>query len=169
MSLKVSVAVILCGFLSLFVSACAHNVALVPGAERVTVGKNDPTDNFSDVGQVTGFDGRGCGGFGYRGIYERAVLDIKNKAFQLGADYVQIFTITEPHYRPGCFDNLYKISGTAYKKVRKAPSPLPISTPGNAAQGKTLSEQLRELQQLRQEGLLSEEEYQNQRRKVLGK
>jgi hypothetical protein len=148
-------------------SCAAPNVALRPEAMKVVVGKNDPTDIFSEVGPVSGYDGNGCGGFGHRGTYERAMIDIKNKASELGGDYVQLFTITEPHFRPGCFDNEYKLSGTAYKKVRETPSQTPIVKVNTDENQKSLSDKLRELLKLKEDGLLSEEEYQTQRNKIL--
>lgn len=33
----------------------------------------------------------------------------------MGADYVQIYTITEPHLEGGCFDNVYSIKGEAFR------------------------------------------------------
>jgi hypothetical protein len=53
-------------------------------------------------------------------------MDLKNRAYQLGADYVQIFTIREPYLSGDCFRNEYAITGTAYKKVRELPSLAPI-------------------------------------------
>ncbi|TRZ89904.1 MAG: hypothetical protein D4R88_04580 [Methanosarcinales archaeon] len=144
---------------SLFVlgGCAAPQVRLTAGAEVVRVAKADPPDNYEDIGPVSGFDGEGCGGFGYLGTYERAITNIKNRAYSLGADYVQIFTITEPHYRPNCFDNEYKLSGTAYKKVRDLPSPTPII---NKSPNDNALEKLRTLKQMKDEGLITEQEYQ---------
>lgn len=153
----------------LFTACAAPTVTLLPEADRITVGKGDPLDNYNQIGPVSGYDGDGCGAFGYLGTYERAVTDLKNKAFQIGTNYVQIITITEPHFVPGCFDNVYKISWTAYKKVRESPSPTPISTVSGTNTQKSLAEQLHELHQLRQEGFLTEEEYREQRKKVLNR
>lgn len=149
-------------FFSLFIlGACAApQVRLNSGAEVVRVAKSDPTDNYEEIGPVSGFDGDGCGGFGYLGTYERAIIDIKNRAYALGADYIQIFTITEPYSLPNCFVNEYKLSGTAYKKVRDLPSPTPIinKSPNDAA-----LEKLRTLKQMKDEGLITEQEYQEKR------
>jgi hypothetical protein len=76
----------------------------------------DALDIYQDIGPISVADGEGCGGFGYQGTYDRAMTLLKNKAFRMGADYVQIFTVSEPYSANGCFVNLYKISGTAYKK-----------------------------------------------------
>lgn len=140
-------------------------VSLRPGAEAVKVAKADPPDNYQEVGPVSGYDGKGCGGFGYYGTYERAVVDIKNRAYAKGGDYVQIFTITEPHLRGDCFDNLYKLSGTAYKKVRDLPSPTPIVN--KPAGNDVLVEKMRLLKQLRDEGLITEKQYEEKQRQLL--
>jgi len=145
--------------------ATAPVVSLRPGAEIVKVAKADPPDNYEEVGPVSGYDGKGCGGFGYYGTYERAVTDIKNRAHSKGADYVQIFTITEPHLRGDCFDNLYKLSGTAYRKVRDLPSPTPIVN--KPVGNDVLVEKMRLLKQLRDEGLITEKQYEEKQRQLL--
>ena len=139
------------------VSGCARKpIRLSPGANVVKVAKSDPTDNFTEVGPVSGFHGNGCGGFGRLGSYEGAVTDLKNKAHSMGADYVQIMTISEPHAAPGCFVNTYKISGTAYKQTRPTPSPLPIVEQSSES---ALVKRLRELQSLRNDGVITQKEF----------
>ena len=146
-------------------SSCASPpIVLDAGAGAVKVAKSDPADNFEEVGPVSGFHGNGCGGFGYLGTYEGAVTDIKNNAHRLQANYVQIFTITEPHFRPGCFDNLYKLSGTAYRQVRDMPSPTPTI---ELKKKQSTAEKLAELQNLRSQNLISAEEYEKLRQEVL--
>jgi hypothetical protein len=151
--------------LVLGLSACASpNVVLDPGANAVKVAKSDPSDNFEEVGPVSGSHGEGCGAFGYPGTYEGAVTDIKNNAHKMQANYVQIFTIVEPHFRPGCFDNLYKLSGTGYRKVREMPSPTPIVEQHKKM---TTHEKLAELQGLRSQNLISADEYESLRKQIL--
>lgn len=139
----------------------------MPEAERVTVGKGDPADNFTQIGPVTGLNGSGCGAFGRMGTYEGAVTNIRNKAAQMGADYVQIMVIKEPHQTYNCYVNTYQINGTAYKKTKESPSPVPIAISDTNKDKRTLTEKLRELNQLKSEGLLSDQEYEEQRRRVL--
>jgi len=145
--------------------ATALVVSLKPGAEIVKVAKADPPDNYEEIGPVSGYDGKGCGGFGYYGTYERAVTDIKNRTHSKGADYVQIFTITEPHLRGDCFDNLYKLSGTAYRKVRDLPSPTPIVN--KPVGNDVLVEKMRLLKQLLNKGLITEKQYEEKQRQLL--
>jgi hypothetical protein len=137
----------------------------VPGAEKVTIGKGDPADNYADIGPVSGAHGKGCGGFGTTGTYEGAIRNLKDNAARMGADYVQIFTINQPHLSGNCFDNLYSISGTAFKKIREQPSPTQISTPEKAE--RNLSDKLREFKKLKEDGLISEKEYIELRKKAL--
>jgi hypothetical protein len=151
--------------LLLLLGACAApQVRLSTGAEVVRVAKSDPPYNYEEVGPVSGFDGEGCGGFGYLGTYERAIINIKNRAYALGADYIQIFTITEPHSSPNCYVNEYKLSGTAYKKVRDLPSPTPII---NKSPNDDALEKLRTLKQMKDEGLITEQEYQEKREHIM--
>jgi hypothetical protein len=145
-------------------SACASQpIVLDPGATAVKVAKSDPTDNFEEVGPVSGFHGQGCGAFGSLGTYEGAVTDLKNNAHRMQGNYVQIFTITEPHLRGGCFDNVYKLSGTAYRQVRDLPSPTPIVE----QKKQSTAEKLAELQSLRSQNLITAEEYEKLRQEVL--
>ena len=91
-------------------------VFLLDGAREVRVAKSDPPDSYKEVGQVSVADGQGCGGFGYLGTYQRAMVLLKNSAYRMGADYVQLFAISEPRLVSDCFVNQYKLSGTAYRK-----------------------------------------------------
>ncbi len=150
-------------FVLYLVGCAAPAVKLQDSGRAVKVGKSDPTDNYSELGPITAIDGSGCGGFGYRGTYDRAVVVLKNKAAALGGDYVQIFTLTEPHFRPGCFDNVYKINGTLFKKTSESPSPVPIVE----TKKRSLAEKLRELKALLEEGIITEKEFQEQKSKIL--
>ena len=138
-------------------SGCATSpIQLDPGAQAVKVAKSDPTDNFQEIGPVSGYNGQGCGLYGSLGTYEGAVTDLKNNAHAMGADFVQIFTINEPSSEPLCWDNQYTLSGTAYRKVRSAPSPMPIV---EERKEKSTAERLLELQDLRSRNLITQEEY----------
>jgi hypothetical protein len=147
-------------------SGCATSpVQLDPGAQAVKVAKSDPTDNFQELGPVSGYNGQGCGLYGSLGTYEGAVTNLKNKAHAMGADFVQIFTINEPSSEPLCWDNQYTLSGTAYRKVRGAPSPMPIV---EERKEKSTAERLLELQDLRSKNLITQEEYEQLRKEALG-
>jgi hypothetical protein len=158
------------GILGLFVlviSGCvsAPLVVLDSGAEKVMVGKSDPGDNYKGIGPVSGSDGADCGSYGYRGTYERAITNLRNKTYVMGGDYAQLVTLTEPHLSGGCFDNEYSIRATAYKKVANAPRPTAIIDVSE----EDFTKKLRELTQLHKEGILTDEEYQQQKNKLLKK
>jgi hypothetical protein len=145
--------------------ATAPPMQLIPGAGNIQVAKSDPGDNYEIIGPVSGFDGEGCGGFGYYGSYERATTNLRNKTYNMGGHYAQLISLTEPHLRGDCFDNNYVIRATAYKKVRNQPSPIPIVEAGE----EKLTKKLRELKKLLDDGILSKEEYEKQKTKLLEK
>lgn len=151
--------------IALLITGCvtAPVVTLSEAGLAVKVGKSDPRDNYSEIGPITASDGASCGGYGYRGTYNRAVTNLKNKAAMIGGDYVQIFSLTEPHSQGGCFNNLYKISGTLFKKTAKSPTPLSIKqTNENSSFNK-----LRELKKLLDEGIINQNEYSDQKEIIL--
>jgi len=114
----------LLALLAMLIIGCAATpIGLAPNASDVRTGKADPSGNAKELGPVTGTNGAGCGLYRYRGTYERAYIQLKNKAAALGADYVQIYSIAEPHLSGGCFVNVFSISGMAYKLSPIAESP----------------------------------------------
>jgi hypothetical protein len=160
------------GVLGIFVfaiSGCttirAPLVVLDSGAEKVVVAKSDPGDNYKVIGPVSGTDGEECGGFGYMGTYERAITNLRNKTYVMGGDYVQIIKLTEPYSATHCYVNEFSIRGTAYKKIAINPNPLAIIDVGE----ESLTKKLREITQLHKEGILTDEEYQQQKKKLLKK
>src|SRR5262245_21836307 len=103
-------------FLAMYIVSCTPNPAvLTPDANDVRVGKDDPSANATELGPVTGTDGTGCGIYGYRGTYERAYIQLKNNAAARGANYVQLYSMSQPHLSGNCFINAFTIAGMAYK------------------------------------------------------
>tara|TARA_B100000745_G_scaffold295830_1_gene240407 strand:- start:443 stop:952 length:510 start_codon:yes stop_codon:yes gene_type:complete len=151
------------------VGCSAPPVKMNAGASSVKVAKSDPPDNYLELGPVTAIDGKGCGAYGYRGTYDRTVVRLKNKTHGMNGDYVQIFSITEPHFRPGCFDNMYKINGTAFAKVSDQPSPVVIVDKSRAPTPASTSNagKLRELKALLDEGVITQQEFDEQKAKIL--
>ena len=143
----------------------APPMQLTPGAGNVLVAKSDPGDNYEIIGPVSGFDGKECGGFGYMGSYERATTSLRNRTYNMGGNYAQIISLTEPHLRGDCFDNEYVIRATAFKKVRNQPSPTSFVEVGE----EKLTKILRELKKLLDDGILSKEEFEKQKTKLLEK
>lgn len=150
--------------LSFSLAGCAGPpLMLSSSAQNVKVGKSDPTDNYVEMNSISGVDGSGCGSFGYEGTYDRAIINLKNNAANTGGDYVQIFTISEPHFTPGCFVNDYKITGTLFKKERENPSPVGVVT----MQSPSTLDKLRDLKIMLDEGLITKKEFNIQKAKML--
>lgn len=101
----------------LLVSACATTepLTLVPGAQSVRVGKADPPKGYIMVGPISAASGDGCGGFGRNGSYVNAVTRLRNVAALMGANYVEIYTLSPPHMEGMCLSDAYVITGMAYK------------------------------------------------------
>ena len=91
--------------------------ALVAGAEDIRVGQNDPETDMVEVGPISATSGNGCGSLGQMGSYEGAYNALKNRAFAMGADYVQILGQSSPTNSSGCRGNTYSISGIAYRRA----------------------------------------------------
>lgn len=88
---------------------------LQPGAETVKVGKADAVAGSVYIGEVSGQDGHGCGMWGRKGTYAGAVMSVRNQAYAMGADYVQIMGRDTPNLEFRCYDNTYRIDATAYR------------------------------------------------------
>ena len=99
--------------------ASTPQITLIDGAINVRVAKSDPPlDNYQEVGPVYAAHGKGCGAWGYFGTYEGAMTVLKNRAYEMGADYVQLFRISEPRAIGGCSFNVYELTGTAYRRIK---------------------------------------------------
>lgn len=143
-------------------------VQMTPDAERVLVGRAEPADNFELVGPITAEDGSGCGLYGRKGNYDNAIMALRVKASQMGASYVAITTITQPHLATqGCFANAYVISGMAYRKVADTPSPVQIREVGKSSTAGDLVEKLGKLDDLHRSGALTDEEFQQAKERLL--
>lgn len=107
--------------LSVWVAGCA-SVPLEPGAERVQfvdvrkMPDLQPDFEYDSVGSVSGEDGAGCGLYGHRGDRDDVEVRIKNATARLGGDTVLITFWQLPHMKMVCYDNVYKIAGTAAKR-----------------------------------------------------
>ncbi len=139
------------------------DVQLRDEASIVKVAKSDPAGNYKELGPISASDGDGCGGFGYQGSYERAVILLKNRAYEMGGDFVQIYSMIEPHLLPGCFVNQYTINGTLFKKTNDNPPPLQV-VDGSPQKG---FDKLRELKKLLDDKIITQDEFDLQKKKIL--
>jgi hypothetical protein len=90
--------------------------ALAEGAAQIRTGKGDPDPGMEEIGPIEVWDGKRCGHFGKQGSFKDVMIRLKNRAAQMQADYVQIFTITEPHpVNSTCFDDRFIIRGVAFR------------------------------------------------------
>jgi hypothetical protein len=112
---------------------------LTTAGQAVATGKSDPAPGTRDLGPIEASNGSGCGAFGTKGTFEGAMIDLKNRAATLGANYVQIFTLTEPHHGGGCYVDAFVIRGLAFRVPNAANAPggvaiaPPIAPPAAAA------------------------------------
>lgn len=152
------------GFMCVFATTCASAPPeLASGAGEVTLAKGDPANNYQLIGPVSASDGNGCGYFGHRGTYEGAATALRNRAAQMGGTYVQIISISEPRKQGECFVNAYKITANVFRKVRDEPTPMRISTENDDGMVK----KLRDLKKLEEDGIITKEEFEAQKRKIL--
>lgn len=106
---------------------------LVEGAEQVRTGKGDPDAGMEEIGPIEVWDGKRCGHMGKRGSFKHVMIRLKNRALEMQADYVQIFTITEPHpVTSTCFDDRFVVRGVAFRRAH-AQTPAVVVKPPAAA------------------------------------
>ena len=150
---------ILLGAVMVAVAGCAGKKPAdpQPGPETVRVETSHPGPGYFEIGPVTGVDGQGCGDDGKRGTRERAVSSLMKNAFAMGGTHVQVMALYEPRQMGDCFVNLYRVSGTAYREAKAAQAPR-----GDPVQ------QLRDLQRLRQEGAITDQEYERMKARLIG-
>jgi hypothetical protein len=102
--------------------ACSA-IKVKPGAERVLVSKNPAPTGCKFLGTVVGSQGNSfTGGLtSNKNLSEGAINDMRNKAFELGANYVQIETDRAGNTVSGSFGNIsghqtdVTMTGNAFK------------------------------------------------------
>src|SRR3974390_2831496 len=87
----------------------APPVTLAPDAEGVQADKLAAPPGARSLGPVEASNGGGCGLFATKGTYEGAPSELRNRAAELGGNYVQIDAVTEPHDDSGCTTGGYAI------------------------------------------------------------
>jgi hypothetical protein len=96
-------------------------------ARSIQVGKADPPPGSRELGAVAGEHDRSHGD----GTYEGALASLRNQAAKLGADYVELISISEPHTRMPLMDGTFIIRGMAYKLPEGAAN-APAETPATS-------------------------------------
>jgi hypothetical protein len=103
----------------------ATPVAVAPAAQRIEIRKADPPKGAREIGPIEAMHGSGCGLYGAKGTYDSALAELRNKTAEMGGNYVEVLTVTEPHSETGCFDNRFVIRGVVFQ-VRSAPVEAPV-------------------------------------------
>lgn len=134
------------------------------GAETVRVATSHPGASFFELGPVTGIDGQGCGDSGRLGKHDSAVSSLMKNAFAMGGTHVQVLAVYEPRQMGDCFVNIYRISGTAYREAKAAAVP---ARGAQQPQGVDVVQQLRELQRLRDEKVINEQEFERLKARMI--
>lgn len=161
-------------------AGCATPPRLNEGAEQVQISKSDPPSGSVYVTEISGRDGQGCGGFGYKGSFANAVIVLRNEAQKVGADFVQIMATDKPNLEYGCYDNNFQIDGTAYRTPNAPPTyeqkvyrlgaqPVTQQASGAAAPSAMSKSQWQQeqLEKLKSETGLSYEEYQKRYKAIM--
>jgi hypothetical protein len=114
----VGFALVCIGCLATSTAGCRHEEEEEPAvpaandeARSIHVGKADPPPGSRELGAVAGMHDRSHGD----GTYEGALALLRDEAAKLGADYVEIMEISEPHTRSPPMDGTFIIRGMAYK------------------------------------------------------
>jgi hypothetical protein len=172
---------------SLALGACAvaPRGELLPEAESIRLVAEKPAGRFEELDRITGYGGPGCGTqSGFDGSRERAFISLRNKAAVRGATHVRVLGTGDLESRGGCIQDQYQVTGIALRAIAAAPenlsptAPQPPSgeSPADAdqtqpgtveQQPRSTADKLTELIELRERGLISEQEYQQLRDQVL--
>jgi hypothetical protein len=77
----------------LLAGACAHAppAGVTEAGARVDVSKGDPPAGMTEMGAFEATDPLACTPDGRAGTEEAAMATLRNRAAELGADYVQVF------------------------------------------------------------------------------
>jgi hypothetical protein len=78
-------------FCLLAAGACAHAPGVTEAGTKVEVSKGDPPAGMTELGAFEAMDPLTCPTDGKAGTEEAALVELRNRAAELRADYVQIF------------------------------------------------------------------------------
>jgi hypothetical protein len=83
---------------------------LTPAGQNVKVAKAEPVGNCTELGPITAQSGGGQGMYGAKGTYEDAHNILRNKAGEMGANYVRM----DSQVMPVAHLNAFTIYGVAF-------------------------------------------------------
>jgi len=142
------------------------SVEVSPEAKNIQVTNSKPIGNYELIAPISVSNGKGCRDFGYLGTKEDAIATLKNKTSEIRGDYAQITAITKPHLDGGCYDNRYTIMALVYRKNSSAPTK---SSHIDTSNEEVFTKKMRELKSLFDDGVITKQEYANQKKKLLDK
>jgi Short C-terminal domain len=79
----------------------------------------------------------------------------------MGGTHVQVVALYEPRQMGNCFVNTYRINGTAYREAKADSAQAGSSPRGDVVQS------LRDLQKLRQDGVITPQEFDRLKTKII--
>ncbi len=170
--------------LPLAIGACGSLPAEGGGnVDAVELGRKEPGSGFERLQRLTGYADGDCEGPRADDRLAAARDDLRRRAAGSGADYVRVVGTGALSERGRCSDEVYRITGIGYTRASgdKAPARSDGDSDAEAtskqattdesmpAQSKERStaDELAELEELRQRGLISESEYERLRSNVL--
>jgi DUF971 family protein len=171
--------ILIASALVFLMSACsivAPSVDLKDGADKVVVSDKKPDGAYELVIPVSVSHGKGCRDFGYLGTRDEAIKALKNKTVELRGDYAQITQETEPHLDGGCYVNKYELMALIYRKASPSTQSAQAQTQTQATPApakvelsdeEPFTKKMRELKALKDDGIITQEEFDTQRSKLL--
>ena len=172
--------------LTLLVTACSTGSVLESGDGEVTdtaqdapeLAREDPGPGFERMGTKTGFADGNCQGPRADTTRSSALDSLRERATASGADYVKVVGSGPMDERGMCANDVFRVSGVTYGRAASSEEGAPEAEPdtGGASAGGTTTpegasestaDKLEELENLREEGLISDDEYERLREQVL--
>ncbi len=133
-------------------------------AETMTLSTEVPDVGARNTGQRRGIARADCrSDDGLRAGYAGALEDLRIKAANDGADYLQVLGSGPLESRGFCDEDYYRIDGRGYRTDNIASG----GSSGGGNNADSLTGRLEELQALRDRDLITEQEYQELRERVL--
>ena len=107
--------VILLAIVFVLTGCTASQVKINPESLNVQIGTTPPMGEAIQIAPLTARHGGGCGLYGAEGNFEGALTILRNKAANIGANYVQIIRQQGEHMTGMCLDRGYTVDGMAYR------------------------------------------------------
>ncbi|MFO8008487.1 MAG: SHOCT domain-containing protein [Candidatus Brocadiia bacterium] len=171
--------------LALLVTACSTGPVLdgSDGESRgstedtVELASEGPGSGFERTGTKTGFADGNCQGPRADAAREAALTSLRERASASGADYVKVVGSGPMEERGMCANDVFRVSGVTYKRAESGEEASEAEADAGAASAdeptapegtsESTADKLEELENLREEGLITDDEYERLREQVL--